>query len=124
MAAGRSSRSSPSPWWAWGSRWWWSRAGAAPTTASELSLHIAEGPRVAGHAGLRGHLQLLPVPRGRGRPRGEPVPRQGDEREPARRAHQGVRARGLAGGAVPALSGADRLAELRALVLDQPARDR
>ena len=70
-------------------------AGAPPTSASERPLRHRQGPRVAGDACLRRRLQLLPLPRRRGRPGRQPLPRAQPQPEPARRAHQAVRPRRL-----------------------------
>ena len=81
----------------------------------------AKVARLAGDARLRRRLQLLPVPRRRGRPGRQPLPRAQPEPEPARRADQAVRPRRLHRRAVRALRGADRAAQPRALVRRQPA---
>ena len=92
-------------------------AGAPPTSASERPLRHRQGPRLAGDARLRRRLQLLPVPRRRGRPGRQPLPRAQPQPEPARRADQAVRPRRLDRRAVRALRGADGAAQPRALVL-------
>ena len=50
-------------------------AGERPTNGSERTLRRGQGRRVPGDPGLCHLLQLLPVPRRRGRPGREPLPR-------------------------------------------------
>ena len=113
---------------------WCSRAGARRRSASSgeragrtgMNARFVVGKVLGrpGDARVRARLQLLSLPRRRGRPGREPLPRTESDAGAARRAPSGVRARRLPARAVRSLRRADAPAQSRPLVHDEPARQR